>query len=59
MKEFTFTKYDEAVKILRNNDLMQALYDEGEVIMDKVLVCLHGEEHKQRIREQDIYSRYI
>ncbi len=58
MKEFTFTKYEEAVKTLRNNDLMQALYDEGEVIMDKVLVCLHGEEHKKRRKlENKIFTR--
>ena len=34
MKEFNFTKYDEAIKIYRDNNLMQALYDEGEIIMD-------------------------
>ena len=27
---------------------MQALYDEGEIIMDQVLVCLHGDDHRKR-----------
>ncbi|MEC7735129.1 MAG: cytochrome P450 [Pseudomonadota bacterium] len=58
MKEFNFTKYDEAIKIYRDNNLMQALYDEGEIIMDQVLVCLHGEEHKKRRKvENKIFSR--
>ena len=58
MKEFNFTKYDEAIKIYRDNNLMQALYDEGEIIMDQVLVCLHGEEHKRRRKvENKIFSR--
>ena len=58
MKEFNFTKYEEAIKIYRDNNLMQALYDEGEIIMDQVLVCLHGEEHKKRRKvENKIFSR--
>jgi cytochrome P450 len=33
---------------LRHPDLRQALYDEGAVIMDRVLLTLHGEEHRKR-----------
>ncbi|RME64780.1 MAG: cytochrome P450 [Alphaproteobacteria bacterium] len=33
---------------LRKNDLRQALYDEGAVLMEKVLVNLHGSEHRER-----------
>ena len=35
MKEFNFTKYEDAIKIYREKNLMQALYDEGEIIMDQ------------------------
>ena len=60
MKEFNFTKYEDAIKIYREKNLMQALYDEGEIIMDQVLVCLHGEEHKKRRKvENKIFSREI
>ena len=60
MKEFNFTKYQDAIKIYREKNLMQALYDEGEIIMDQVLVCLHGEEHKKRRKvENKIFSREI
>ena len=58
MTEFNFTKYEDAIKIYRENNLMQALYDEGEIIMDQVLVCLHGEEHRKRRKvENKIFSR--
>ena len=47
MTEHIFTNYDDAANALRIKDLKQSLYDDGEVIMDQVLVCLHGEEHKK------------
>ena len=60
MKEFNFTKYEDAIRIYRERNLMQALYDEGEIIMDQVLVCLHGDEHKKRRKvENKIFSREI
>ena len=46
MAEHIFTDYNDATQALRIKDLKQSLYDDGEVIMDKVLVCLHGDEHK-------------
>ena len=48
MAEHIFTDYNDATQALRIKDLKQSLYDDGEVIMDKVLVCLHGDEHKKR-----------
>ena len=42
------TTYHAASDALRQRDLRQALYDEGAVIMDRVLVNLHGDEHRAR-----------
>ena len=52
MTEHIFTNYNDAANTLRIKDLKQSLYDDGEVIMDQVLVCLHGEEHKKRRGEE-------
>jgi len=41
----TFTECEAA---LRNRDLKQALYDAGKVVMEGVLLSLHGEEHSRR-----------
>ena len=58
MKVISVTDFDLASKTLRDNDLRQALYDEGAVIMDKVLVNLHGDEHKTRRNvENKIFRR--
>jgi cytochrome P450 len=48
MHKFTIDRYAGAADMLRQRDLRQALYDEGAVIMDRVLVNLHGDEHKAR-----------
>ena len=40
--------YHDVEHALRITDLKQSLYDEGKILMDKVLVTLHGEEHRQR-----------
>lgn len=48
MQSITLSKFDDAAEALRNTDLAQALYDEGAVIMDGVLLTLHGEEHHAR-----------
>ena len=42
------TDYQQAAKTLRQRDLRQGLYDEGAVLMDGVLVNLHGEKHHAR-----------
>ncbi|GAO56808.1 cytochrome P450 [Novosphingobium sp. ERN07] len=42
------TAFRECEAALRNRDLKQALYDAGKVVMDEVLLTLHGEEHNAR-----------
>jgi len=54
----TITAYDEARLAYRQKDLRQALYDAGEIIMEDVLVNLHGNEHSARRRaENRLYRR--
>lgn len=48
MSTTVVSDYKHAQDTLRMNDLRQALYDEGAILMDKVLVNLHGEEHRAR-----------
>ncbi len=58
MPTVTIDNMKEANETLRNQDLRQALYDEGAILMDKVLVNLHGDEHKDRRRaESKIFRR--
>ncbi len=40
--------YHDVEHALRITDLKQSLYDEGKILMDKVLVTLHGDAHRQR-----------
>ena len=43
---------------LRQTDLKQSLYDEGGILMDKVLVTLHGDEHRtRRTIESQLFRR--
>ncbi len=42
------TGYKECEAALKNSDLRQALYDAGGILMEKALVNLHGDEHKNR-----------
>ena len=44
----TLAGYRECEAALRNTDLKQALYDAGAVVMDGVLLTLHGAEHAVR-----------
>jgi cytochrome P450 len=48
MPAVTIDTYQAANHALKQKDLRQALYDEGAVIMNKVLVNLHGDEHRTR-----------
>lgn len=48
MKTVSFDSFQDAEAALRQNDLKQALYDEGGILMDRVLVTLHGDEHRNR-----------
>jgi cytochrome P450 len=54
----TLTTYSDCFDAYRNPQLKQALYDEGDVIMDGVLVNLHGEAHRARRRvENQLFRR--
>jgi cytochrome P450 len=48
VKQALLSGFDEAGAALRNPDLAQSMYDAGAVVMDKVLLTLHGEEHRAR-----------
>ena len=61
---YTISDFKTAGETLRVNDLRQALYDAGAILMDKVLVNLHGKEHQMRrkveakILRPNFYRRY-
>lgn len=60
MTTITVSGYDDAFATLRVRDLVQALYDEGSVIMEGVLLTLHGEAHRDRRRlENRVFRREI
>ena len=48
MPPIVVSEYKHANETLRLTDLRQALYDEGAILMEKVLVNLHGDEHRAR-----------
>ena len=48
MNTHTIKGYKQAADTLRMPDLRQALYDDGAILMEKVLVNLHGDEHRRR-----------
>ena len=48
MEVHRVSTYLDVEHALRITDLKQSLYDEGKILMDKVLVTLHGDEHRQR-----------
>ena len=50
--------FHSAEAALRQNDLKQSLYDQGGILMDKVLVTLHGDEHRtRRTIESQLFRR--
>ena len=50
--------YHVCQRALREPDLKQALYDEGAVLMNRVLVTLHGDEHRaRRLLEMRVFRR--
>ena len=51
-------KFTDVEHTLRQNDLKQSLYDSGGILMDKVLVTLHGDEHRvRRTVESQLFKR--
>lgn len=58
MSTINVTGYKEANQTLALPDLKQSLYDEGKVLMDRVLVTLHGDEHRsRRLLEMRIFKK--
>lgn len=58
MKAHIVREFDHIAKGLRNPNLAQALYDEGKIIMEDVLLTLHGEAHrKRRLLEFGVFRR--
>jgi len=58
------TDYRACEQALKLPQLKQALYDEGAILMDRVLVTLHGDEHRarrlteMRVFRRDFFKRY-
>ena len=58
MATIELTDYRTCEKALLEPDLKQALYDEGAIVMARVLVTLHGKEHHQRrVLEMRVFRR--
>ena len=58
MSTIELSDYRVCEKALMEPDLKQALYDEGAILFDKVLVNLHGAEHRsRRILEMRVFRR--
>ncbi len=60
MTVLELTAYRDCEQALKLPDLKQALYDEGAILMDRVLVTLHGEEHRlRRNAEMRVFRRHF
>lgn len=58
MADHVVTSYDQGDALLKRADLRQALYDAGAILMDRVLVNLHGAEHRvRRTAESRVFRR--
>lgn len=58
MSKIETSEYNTIKSALVNRNLKQALYDKGKVIMDGVLLTLHGDEHRKRRKlEHKIFKR--
>ena len=58
MRTINISAYQDAQDALKNGDLAQALYEQGGVVMDDVLISLHGAEHlKRRVTEFAVFGR--
>ena len=64
MSTLEITDFRACEQALKLPELKQALYDEGAVLMDRVLVTLHGDEHRarrmteMRVFRRDFFKRY-
>ena len=58
MSEKVITDYQEITRVLTDRTMRQALYDEGGVVMEDVLLTLHGTaHHKRRVLEFSILRK--
>jgi cytochrome P450 len=58
MSEQVITDYHQITRVLTDRSMRQALYDEGGVVMDDVLLTLHGPaHHKRRVLEFSILRK--
>ena len=58
MTEQVITDYHQISRVLVDRTMRQALYDEGGVVMDDVLLTLHGpQHHKRRVLEFSILRK--
>lgn len=58
MRTINISEFRDAQEALKSRDLAQALYEKGGVVMDDVLISLHGEEHhKRRVTEFAVFGR--
>ncbi|MEM6999251.1 MAG: cytochrome P450 [Pseudomonadota bacterium] len=58
MNPIELTDYRTVEAALKEADLKQSLYDEGSLLMNRVLVTLHGDEHRaRRLTEMRVFRR--
>ena len=58
MRTINISEFRDAQEVLKSRDLAQALYEKGGVVMDDVLISLHGEEHhRRRVTEFAVFGR--
>lgn len=58
MADHVVTSYDQGDALLKRPDLRQALYDAGAILMERVLVNLHGTDHRaRRTAESRVFRR--
>ena len=64
MTQHTLSRFEDVEAAFRHPSLRQALYDEGAVITEGVLLTLHGEAHlarrrlEARVLKQDVFREY-
>ena len=60
MNSLELNRFRDCEQALKYPDLKQALYDDGAILMDHVLVTLHGDEHRQRrTAEMKVFRRHF
>ena len=58
MNTIELTDFRTCEQALKEPHLKQSLYDEGAIVMDRVLVTLHGDEHRERrLLEKRVFRR--